>query len=69
MERSLSLTLERRGPIEPAAFYDIKDPATGEVVVKAGDLLTRAILTDLDKRGVRDIRCAGRRGTQRGFLF
>lgn len=53
-ERSLSTALTGRGQIDPAAFTDIKDPASGEVLAKAGQLLSREDITKITARGISD---------------
>lgn len=56
VERSLSLDLEERGLIEPAALQDVVDPGTGEVVAKARQILTGDVVAEIHRRGIRDVR-------------
>jgi photosystem II stability/assembly factor-like uncharacterized protein len=55
-ERSLSQELKERNQIDPAALNDIVEPATGEVVAKAGQLLTKAVIAEILKREIRNVR-------------
>jgi photosystem II stability/assembly factor-like uncharacterized protein len=55
-ERSLSTILKSRGQIDPAAFNDIVDPTTGEVIAKAGQLLSRTQVTQVIERSITDAR-------------
>lgn len=55
-ERSLSTALTGRGQIDPAAFTDIKDPTTGEIIAKAGQLLSREIIAKITQSGINDAR-------------
>lgn len=56
VERSLSLALEKRGLIEPAALQDIIDPNTREIVAKAGQLLPKELIVDITRRGIQGVR-------------
>src|SRR5439155_4094412 len=56
VERPLSLALEERGPIEPAALHDVIDPGTGEVVAKAGQLLTKELIAEIARRRISGVR-------------
>ena len=56
LDRSLSLGLDKRGLIDPAAFHDVVDPGNGEVVAKAGELLTPDLLKEIQRRGIPDVR-------------
>lgn len=67
IERSLSQDLEELGVslqgvvpeftriIEPAALHDVVDPRTGEVMAKAGQLLSKELITEIARRGIRDV--------------
>jgi photosystem II stability/assembly factor-like uncharacterized protein len=55
-ERSLSQELKERNQIDPAALTDVVDPATGEVVAKAGQMLTKDVITEILKRGISNVR-------------
>lgn len=55
-ERSLSTMLKSRGQLDPAAFQDIVDPATGEILAKTGQLLSWAQVTKVLERGITDAR-------------
>lgn len=55
-ERSLTTAVTGRGQIDPAAFQDIKDPTSGEVIAKAGQLLSREIISKITERGISDAR-------------
>ena len=56
IERSLSLDLAERGPVEPAALHEVSDPGTGEVVAKAGQLLTKELIAEISRRGISGVR-------------
>lgn len=55
-ERPLSIVLKSRGQIDPAAAQDITDPTTGEVIAKAGQLLSRDQVNIILDRGLTDVR-------------
>lgn len=55
-ERSLSRELKERNQIDPAALIDVVDPTTGEVVAKAGQLLTKDVIAEILKRGLSNVR-------------
>lgn len=55
-ERSLSKELKERNQIDPAALTDVVDPATSEVVAKAGQLLTKDVIAEILKRGLSNVR-------------
>lgn len=56
-ERSLSLPLVgERGLIEPAAFHDVVDPQSGEIIAKRGQLLTSELIREIQHRGIEDVR-------------
>jgi photosystem II stability/assembly factor-like uncharacterized protein len=54
-DHSLSLGLDKRGLIDPAAFHDVVDPSNGELVAKAGELLTTQHLAEIQRRGITDV--------------
>lgn len=56
LDHSLSLSLDKRGLIDPAAFHDVVDPSNGEIVAKAGELLTPELITEIQRRGITDVR-------------
>lgn len=56
VERSLSLALGERGLLEPAALYDVVDPETGEIIAKAGQLLTKDLIAEIYRRGIDGVR-------------
>lgn len=56
LDHSLSLRLDKRGLIDPAAFHDVVDPSSGELVAKAGELLTPALIAEIQRRGITDVR-------------
>lgn len=56
VERSLSLDLEERGLIDPAALRDVRDPETAEIVAEAGQILDGALVTEIQQRGITDVR-------------
>lgn len=56
LEHPLSLALAERGPIEPAALHDVRDPQTGDLLAKAGQLLSRELITDIERRGISNVR-------------
>lgn len=55
-EKSLSLPLEEKGLIEPAVLQGVTDPQTGEVIVKAGQLLTQELIGEIYQRGIEGVR-------------
>lgn len=55
-ERTLSTILKSRGQIEPAAFQDIVDPATGDVIAKKGQLLSRDQVAKILEQGITNVR-------------
>ncbi len=55
-EQPLSTILKSRGQIEPAAFQDIVDPATGEVIAKKGQLISRDQVAKILEKGITDVR-------------
>lgn len=56
LERSLTLPLKEQGLIEPAAFHDVIDPETGEVIAQAGQLLTKSVIEEIFRRGIHTVR-------------
>lgn len=52
LERSLTLPLKEQGLIEPAAFHDVIDPETGEVIARARQLLTKSVIGEIFRRGI-----------------
>jgi photosystem II stability/assembly factor-like uncharacterized protein len=55
VERSLSVPLEESALLEPAALHDITDPTTGEVLAKAGQLLSKELISTIRQRGLGDV--------------
>jgi photosystem II stability/assembly factor-like uncharacterized protein len=56
VERSLSVDLDKRGVVEPAALHDVIDPRNGEVIAKAGQLLAKERISEISRRGISDVR-------------
>ncbi|MEW6301664.1 MAG: YCF48-related protein [Thermodesulfobacteriota bacterium] len=57
VERSLALDLhEAKGPIDPAVLHDVVDPQSGEIIVKAGQLLTKELIAEMTRRGIHGVR-------------
>lgn len=52
-DRSLNIPIEKAGVMEPAAFEDLKDPMTGNVLVKKGETITAETKESLGKKGIR----------------
>jgi photosystem II stability/assembly factor-like uncharacterized protein len=55
-EQPLSTVLKSRGQIDPAAFQDIVDPTTGEIIAKKGQLLSRDLVAQILEKGIPDVR-------------
>jgi photosystem II stability/assembly factor-like uncharacterized protein len=55
-EQPLSTILKSRGQIDPAAFQDIVDPATREIIAKKGQLLSRDQVAQILEKGITDVR-------------
>ena len=55
-EQPLSTILKSRGQIDPAAFQDIVDPATGEIIAKKGQILSRDQVAQILEKGITDVR-------------
>lgn len=67
VDRSLSQDLEELGIslhgvvpeftriIEPAALHNVVDPRTGEVMAKAGQLLSKELISEITRRGIGDV--------------
>jgi len=52
-DRSLNIPIEKAGVMEPALFEDVKDPVTGNILVKKGETITAETKDTLGKKGIR----------------
>lgn len=54
--RSLWRELQEQEFVDPAALHDVIDPETGEVIAKAGQLLTTELIAEIIHRGIEGVR-------------